>query len=69
MSSDEKYDKEVFDQVLSAIRGSNPSHKEATDKEKARARKVVESQTKHLRKKYNNKHKGGDYSIDTGMFD
>lgn len=69
MSNDKEYDRRVYEQVLRGIRGDNPSHKGATAKEKAQAEKVVKAQAKHLRKKYNNKHKGGDYSIDTGMFD
>lgn len=69
MSNDKQYDREVYEQVLRGIRGDNPEHDKATSKEKAQARKIVDGQKKHLRKKYNNKRKGGDYTIDTGMFD
>ena len=69
MSNDKEYDREVYEKVLRGIRGNNPAHKEATAKEKAQAAKVVKAQGKHLKAKYNNKHKGGDYTIDSGMFD
>ena len=69
MSNDKEYDREVYEKVLRGIRGNNPAHKEATSKEKAQAAKVVKAQGKHLKAKYNNKHKGGDYTIDSGMFD
>ena len=68
MSNDKEYDREVYEKVLRGIRGNNPAHKEATAKEKAQAAKVVKAQGKHLKAKYNNKHKGGDYTIDSGMF-
>lgn len=68
MSNDKEYDSEVYEQVLRGIRGDNPEHKKATAAEVKKAKQVVEAQKKHLRKKYNNKNKGGDYTIDTGMF-
>lgn len=70
MSKDEQYDNEVFEQVLRGVRGDNPVHKRATEKEKAQARKIVAAQAKRLKRKYNSRQNGGgDDVIDTGMFD
>lgn len=68
MSNDKQYDKEVFDKVLRGVRGDNPDHKAATAAEKAKAKQIVAAQKKHLRKKLNSRQNGGDYTIDTGMF-
>lgn len=68
MSNDKDYDRKVYDQVLRGIRGDNPVHKEATAKEKAQARKLVTTQAKYLKKKYNSRQNGGGDVIDSGMF-